>query len=186
MQRGSTLTATAGTWSGIGNSTAYQWQRSSNGTNWVDIAGATGTTYALVVADVGAAVRVSVTTTNPERSATATSNATATVTGAGPANTVAPTISGSARAIILVNGKEVRRVSMQPRMESGGIWHTVLEDLPNGDLTIRIHSPELPEAANTTSMTVRHGEFESRELIDLSADEARARAIADAVEVEDE
>jgi hypothetical protein len=95
-------------------------------------------------------------------------------------NSELPIESGSARAIISVNGKEVRRVSMQPRMESGGIWHTVLEDLPNGDLTIRIHSPELPEAANTTSMTVRHGEFESRELIDLSADEARARAIADA------
>ena len=51
---------------------------------------------------------------------------------------------------------------------------------PNGDLTIRIHSPELPESAAATSIVVRHGEYESRELIDLSADEARARSIADA------
>ena len=96
-QRGSTLTATAGTWTGIGNSTAYQWQRSSNGTTWVDIANATGSTYTLGTADVGATVRVSVTTTNPERSATATSNASSTVVSAAPVNTVPPAISGTAQ-----------------------------------------------------------------------------------------
>jgi hypothetical protein len=91
-----------------------------------------------------------------------------------------PIESGSARAVISINGKEVRRVSMQPRMDSGGIWSATLEDLPSGDLTIRIHSPELPETAAATAITVRHGEYESRELIDLSADDMRAKAIADA------
>jgi hypothetical protein len=96
-QRGSTLTATAGTWNGLGNAYAYQWQRSSNGTTWVDIAGASGSVYTLVTADVGAIMRVSVTATNPEGSVTATSDASSTVASAGPVNTVAPTISGSAQ-----------------------------------------------------------------------------------------
>ena len=65
-QRASTLTGSPGTWSGIGNGYAYQWQRSSNGTTWVDIAGATATGYELTVADVGASVRLLVTATNPD------------------------------------------------------------------------------------------------------------------------
>ena len=32
-QRGQTLTGTTGTWSGIGNSTSYQWQSSPDGTH---------------------------------------------------------------------------------------------------------------------------------------------------------
>ena len=41
-RRGVVLTGTSGTWSGIGNAWAYQWQRSSDdGTTWQSIAGAT-------------------------------------------------------------------------------------------------------------------------------------------------
>ena len=39
-QRGLTLTGTAGTWSGIGNTYSYQWQSSPDGTTWTDLAGA--------------------------------------------------------------------------------------------------------------------------------------------------
>ena len=51
---------------------AYQWQRDS-GSGFTDIAGATGTTYALGVADVGTRIRVRVTATNPDASVSATS-----------------------------------------------------------------------------------------------------------------
>ena len=41
-QRGSVLTLSPGTWSGIGNSYAYTWQRSSDGgQSWSDVAGQT-------------------------------------------------------------------------------------------------------------------------------------------------
>ena len=64
-RRTATLTATPGTWTGIGNEYAYQWQRRVS-TTWTDIAGATGTSYTLDSADVGAQIRVRVTATNPD------------------------------------------------------------------------------------------------------------------------
>jgi hypothetical protein len=75
---GSTLTANKGAWTCAG-SHAYQWQRNSAG-SWADIAGATGATYTLAGADVGATVRVQVVATNTAGSTTASSAATATVT----------------------------------------------------------------------------------------------------------
>jgi hypothetical protein len=95
--RGNLLTATPGTWSGIGNVLAYQWQRSTDGATWVDIVGATSTTYTLGVGDEGAAIRVLVTASNPDGTVAAPSAPTATVAGAPPVNTVAPTIAGIAR-----------------------------------------------------------------------------------------
>ena len=91
-QRASTLTAGPGTWSGNGNAYTYQWQRGG-----VNIAGATGATYTLTVDDVGAAVRVLVTATNPEGAVTAASAATATVPSAPPVNSVRPSVSGTAQ-----------------------------------------------------------------------------------------
>ena len=90
------MNGTTGNWNGISNGLAYQWQRSS-GATWTDIDGATGASYALTTADVGATVRLVVTATNPEGSASAASNPTATVAGDGPVNTIAPTISGTAQ-----------------------------------------------------------------------------------------
>src|SRR5215211_6345911 len=96
-QDGQTLTADKGTWTGsqpIGY--AYQWRRCDGaGSNCGDIAGATNTTYALVSADVGSALRVTVTASNAGGSGTATSAATAAVAGIPPANTALPTISGT-------------------------------------------------------------------------------------------
>ena len=87
-----TLTATTGTWTGT-PTYAYRWQRAG-----VDISGATSSTYRLVSADVGSAIRCVVTATNSAGSASANSNATSSVTAALatiPVNTVAPVISGT-------------------------------------------------------------------------------------------
>ncbi len=54
VQRGLTLTATAGSWSGLGNTYAFQWQISAdNGTTWTNVSGATTSSYLLAVGDVG-------------------------------------------------------------------------------------------------------------------------------------
>jgi hypothetical protein len=96
-QRGLTLTGTSGTWSGIGNSTSYQWQSSADGTTWTAIADATGLTYALGVGDVGSFLRLLVTVTNPDGIAVAASTASARVVSAPPVNTVRPALSGTAQ-----------------------------------------------------------------------------------------
>jgi hypothetical protein len=69
---GSTLTTDSGTWPGAPNAFTYSWHRSSDGGNtWTDIAGQTGTTYVLVSADVGYAIRSQVTVTTNAGSSTA-------------------------------------------------------------------------------------------------------------------
>ncbi len=96
-QRGLTLNSAAGTWNGVGNSYAYQWQRSADGSTWTNITGATGTSYQLVPADEGDAVRLTVTATNADGAASASSAASATVLASAPSNTVAPVIQGTAQ-----------------------------------------------------------------------------------------
>ena len=97
-QRGQTLLSSAGTWLGIGNSYAYQWQHSSDaGTTWTNIGGATAGSYPLGTADENTQLRVVITATNLDGSTTATSAPTATVPSAGPVNTVAPTVTGTSR-----------------------------------------------------------------------------------------
>lgn len=75
-QEGEELTAYPGVWAPFA-SFSYQWQRDG-----VDIAGATGQTYALVGADVGAAISVVVTATNTGGSASAESAPTVAVVAA--------------------------------------------------------------------------------------------------------
>ena len=96
---GQTLTAANGTWTGTPTITfTRQWRRcDASGAGCADIAGATGTTYTLTPADVGSTMRVVVTATNSAGSASATSAQTAVVAAIPPANTVLPTISGTAR-----------------------------------------------------------------------------------------
>lgn len=65
---GETLAASTGTWLRSPTSYAYQWNRDGS-----PIGGATGSTYALATADVGADVAVTVTATNDEGSADADS-----------------------------------------------------------------------------------------------------------------
>ncbi|MBV9214511.1 MAG: hypothetical protein JOZ25_12800 [Actinobacteria bacterium] len=94
---GQTLTASNGTWSGVGPFTyAYQWERcDSTGANCSNVSGATSSTYVLGAGDVGSTMRVVVTATNAGGSTPATSAQTAKVAANPPVNTVAPTISGT-------------------------------------------------------------------------------------------
>ncbi len=73
-QDGQTLTASTGTWVNTPTSYAYQWSRSGT-----PIGGATGSTYVLVLADVGETITVTVTATNAGGSGAATSAPTAVV-----------------------------------------------------------------------------------------------------------
>ncbi|HEX8742497.1 MAG TPA: hypothetical protein VF712_05140 [Thermoleophilaceae bacterium] len=94
---GSTLTASPGTWSGtptIGH--AYRWQR-CNASGCANVAGATGSTYALGAGDVGYQMRVVVTASNAGGAVDAASARTAAVTAEVPANTGAPSVSGTPR-----------------------------------------------------------------------------------------
>lgn len=95
---GEKLTANNGTWSNSPTSFTYQWQRcASDGRSCGDINGATSQTYSVGSADVGHALRVTVTAANADGKASATSAATDPVNGAnGPTNSVRPSVSGSA------------------------------------------------------------------------------------------
>ena len=95
---GGTLTAGPGTWTGDGPITyTYQWQRcDADGTHCTDIADATDETYSPTGADVGHAIVVEVTATNPGGSTTEASAPTAgPIAAAPPVNTVPPTITGT-------------------------------------------------------------------------------------------
>ncbi|MDO6420578.1 DUF4347 domain-containing protein [Amphritea sp. 2_MG-2023] len=68
-EEGQTLTADTGGISdvdGLSNSFSYQWQRSTDGVNWSDLAGATNATYTLDDADVGQYLRVAVNITDDQ------------------------------------------------------------------------------------------------------------------------
>lgn len=97
---GEKLTATPGTWASAPTSVAYAWQRCSDtGSSCAAIdgaAGATATTYVLTSADVGQTVRVVETATDAGGTTDSPSAVTAVVvSGAGPQNSVPPTISGT-------------------------------------------------------------------------------------------
>lgn len=96
-QMGATLSATQGTWSNPVTTYAYQWQRSMDGSTWVDITGATAATYVPVRADADAVLRVVVRATGAGGAATASSAPTAGVLPPAPVATVAPSVSGTAR-----------------------------------------------------------------------------------------
>lgn len=95
---GRSLTAGTGTWSNEPTSYAYQWQRcDAAGGACADIAGATGSGYAVVSDDLDRTLRVRVTASNGGGSAAAASAATAAVTAAAPVRTTT-TFSGSLNA----------------------------------------------------------------------------------------
>jgi hypothetical protein len=77
---GQTLTADPGSWSGNPTSFTYQWQRcDADVAACSNVAGATGKTYGLSIADLGYRLRVVVAAHNAKGSATATSAITAVV-----------------------------------------------------------------------------------------------------------
>jgi Papain family cysteine protease/Ig domain of plant-specific actin-binding protein len=81
VRAGYRLTAAPGSWSGMGNTITYQWQRLVSGT-WTNVTGATSSTYLLVHGvDSGTQLRVVVTVTNADGSVSVPSGATASVAG---------------------------------------------------------------------------------------------------------
>ena len=98
---GNTLTTTDGVWSGSPTITyTNAWESSTNGTTWNAVAGQTGKTFVLAESHVGQQIRSKVTATNSIGNTSATSVGTATVVTAivNPLNTVAPVLSGTAKA----------------------------------------------------------------------------------------
>ena len=98
-QDGQTLTAAAGTWTGLTPITyTYQWTLcEASGTGCANIASATKTTYKATPEDVGRTLRIAVTASNSAGSSSASSNQTATVAPLPPANTKLPALSGTAK-----------------------------------------------------------------------------------------
>ena len=108
---GQTLTSSTGTWSNSPTGYAYQWLRAG-----VAIAGATGATYPLVTADVGAIITVRVVASNAGgSSAAATSAGVGEVLPLVPSNAAVPEITGTAQV-------------GQTLTSSTGIW----SNSPNG------------------------------------------------------
>ncbi len=90
---GQTLTADAGSWSGSPDSFAYQWQRcDADGTNCGNIAGSTGRTYLVRLADLGFRLRVEVTARNDKGTGTATSGVSGIVAPAAAITNARPTL----------------------------------------------------------------------------------------------
>jgi hypothetical protein len=91
-QVGTRLVAGAGSWLNAPASYALRWQRATDA-GWANIAGATGSGYVSTTADIGAAVRVTVTATNADGAAIVASSPTAPIaefgTPAAPAATPA-------------------------------------------------------------------------------------------------
>ncbi len=94
---GSVQTTTNGTWSNSPSTYTYQWQSSSNGISWVNIASATSQTYTPTFAQANVRIRVIVTAANSlSDTSTATSNV---VSGfLPPEATSIPVVSGTATA----------------------------------------------------------------------------------------
>jgi hypothetical protein len=72
--QGSTLTASAGSWSGPQLTFTYTWERCSSPSSCTAIGGATASTYTLTTADVGNSIDVDVTASNSRGTASATSS----------------------------------------------------------------------------------------------------------------
>jgi hypothetical protein len=98
VQRASTLSATAGSWSGNISSYVYQWQRSTDGgSTWSSISGATGPTYSPGLREEFARLRVYVSASGAGGTASALSAATGAVAMAPPIVASLPTVTGSAQ-----------------------------------------------------------------------------------------
>jgi hypothetical protein len=96
-EKGMTLTAHHGTWTGSPTTYLYKWQRcAADGTACVGINGASTKTYTLTSADVDHTVRVRVTASNADGQGVAFSKTTVLISdNQAPKNTVRPTISGT-------------------------------------------------------------------------------------------
>jgi hypothetical protein len=96
-QRAALLFVSQGTWSGIGNTYTYRWQRSADGITWSDVSGATAATYIPGVADENLLLSAVVTATNPDATVSAPSAPTGAILGAPPVVSARPTLTGTAQ-----------------------------------------------------------------------------------------
>ena len=97
--QGQQLSAGIGTWSGSPTGYAYQWRRcDTSGAGCTDIAGATGSIYTLIAADVGSTVRVGVAAANANGSTPATSTQTTVVQSNVAGTTLGRTSIGALKA----------------------------------------------------------------------------------------
>jgi hypothetical protein len=118
VAQGQALTVDTGTWSGGGTSYTYQWQRcDADGTDCVDIPGATDATYTPGADDLGHTLRAVVIATNDAGSTTTTTDPSAPVTAA--SDPAAEDLAGIAGGLIgeascqqLVGGAKYRRVAL--------------------------------------------------------------------------
>src|SRR5207237_23361 len=132
-QRTSALASTPGGWGGPDNLYSYQWQRSTAGGGWTDVAGATGPAYTLGVADEGARVRLLVTASNPDGSVSAPSPPTSVVPSAPPISTSAPSIAGAAQRTTTLSSSagawsgigNVYSCQWQRSADGGSTWTSV-------------------------------------------------------------
>jgi hypothetical protein len=93
---GSVLTASTGTWSGSPTSYAYQWSYSTtSGGTYTAISGATSSSYTIPSTYAGDFLKVTVTATDANNNSTSATSAATTMVP--PYNTVAPTVSGTAK-----------------------------------------------------------------------------------------
>ena len=120
---GTALKGHRGTWKGSGITYKYLWLRckasaisDSSPASCTEISGATTTSYTVISADLGFRMRFRVLATNKAGTTQATSAATSVVTTAGghPANSSAPTISGSAMVGQTLTGSPGTWVGEQP------------------------------------------------------------------------
>jgi subtilisin family serine protease len=111
-QEGQTLSASTGSWTNSPTGYAYQWLRCVSG-SCSSVAGATGSSYHVVSADVGDTLEVAVTATNGGGSAVATSSPTASVQSApaGSATFGTTTVGGRSDAM-LPDRKRVNRYQL--------------------------------------------------------------------------
>jgi hypothetical protein len=97
-QQGQTLTASTGTWSPSATSYAYQWQWALAGSSqWHNTAGATSATFVPGTGALGLKLRVQITAANAGGQGASTSAAVGPIASGAPANTTAPTVSGTFR-----------------------------------------------------------------------------------------
>jgi hypothetical protein len=95
---GAYVAVNEGTWTGTPTPTyTYQWQQYTVDSIYINISGATFYRYQAATSDLGTALACIVTATNTAGSISVRTALTATITQVVPSNTVAPTISGSAR-----------------------------------------------------------------------------------------
>lgn len=164
---GQTLSGTPGSWSGTQPiAYAYQWQRLIDGV-WSDIAGATQDTYPLVLADVGASVRLRVVASNVAGEASADSAAVAVpmpaqvIPGAPRLSLVGDRLS----AAVSGNGYQDGAAALEARINA--VWQTVFQTPAlSGETILAVPSAQVGAGPVRVRLTDRYGrQWLSEELV---------------------